>query len=273
LVVRFSGGDDAANATMEEDLKIMAHVIERSLHDAVGDDVKSGIRLLYADGGQSVRGMYLDGFGALFTAKVGFPVFATIAPEKRPPPPAADSEWDRAKREVNGESEGRALDVGWMGGGAQFDPEQVEELKKALLQSLKNASNLHHLKPNDFIAITVFGQPSVAVQARRVRGRTQSANLFQDSLQDTPATPAPGAAAVRRADVANRVRTSSSQGTVLALRVRKSDVDAFATGKLDWDAFAAKAEQNSYPGSSSGSSGFNSTSWSVQPPMAPVRER
>ena len=53
---------------------------------------------------------------------------------------------------------------------------------------------------------------------------------------------------------------ASPQGTVLTLRAKKSDVDAFATGKLDFDAFQRKVEQNSYAGSGYGITSINS--WS-----------
>jgi hypothetical protein len=41
----------------------------------------------------------------------------------------------------------------------------------------------------------------------------------------------------------------ASQGTVLTLRVKKSDVDAFEKGKLDFKAFEKAARFNAYPGS------------------------
>src|SRR5205085_1060704 len=53
---------------------------------------------------------------------------------------------------------------------------------------------------------------------------------------------------------------STIQGTVLSLRVKKSDVDAFANGKLDFETFAKKAEQHSYPGNGYGITSINS--WS-----------
>ena len=53
---------------------------------------------------------------------------------------------------------------------------------------------------------------------------------------------------------------ASTQGTVLALRVKKADVDAFATGKLDLEALEKKVGQHSYPGSGYGITSINS--WS-----------
>lgn len=281
LIVRFSGGDEATNAVLEEDLNIMGHLIEHSLQNAVADgapEVKSGIPILLSDA-RSVRGMYLDGFGAMFMIKVRFPVFAPSVPEpKEPPPPASDSEWDRAKRELYGEAEGRSADMALMGGGSQYDAGQVEELKTVLLQTLKSASNIHNLKPDDFIAITVFGQPSAFVSARKSRvSRSDSSNLFSP----TPTPPRTELSLSRqitadkiymnvdpdqkpRAGTAARevaiVLRGPSQGSVLTLRVRRSDVDAFAKGKLDFEAFQKKAEQNSYLGSGYGVTSINS--WS-----------
>src|SRR6185369_2413066 len=103
VVVRFSGAGDDVNGAMEEDLNVMSRLIERSLERGLGDespDVKMGIRMLYSDGGRSVRAMYLDGFGALFMIKVGFPVFAPNANEPKEPAPAADTDWDKAKKDL-----------------------------------------------------------------------------------------------------------------------------------------------------------------------------
>src|SRR5207248_11603404 len=107
---------------------------------------------------------------------VRFPVFAPSAPEPKEPPPSSDTEWDKVRRELYGENEGRAVELAMAGSGSQFDRAQVDELEKVLLQTLKNASNIHNLKPDDSIAITVFGQPSASY--KRTRSKSQTTNFF-----------------------------------------------------------------------------------------------
>ena len=274
VVVRFKGGDEEVNAALEEDLNIMTHLIERSLQTGIGDEtpeLKSGIPILFSDG-RSVRGMYLDGFGVLFMIKVRFPVFAPSAPEPKEPPPSSDTEWDKVKRELYGEAEGRAAEVAMAGNASQFDRAQVEELEKVLLQTLKNASNIHNLNPDDSIAITVFGQPSTVSQVRKSRAKGQAANSLpaattaargessnsRKNALEAFAEDQKGRTGTLARDYA--VLRTSTQGTVLTLRVKKSDVDAFSTGKLDFEAFHKRAQQNSYPGSGYGITSINS--WS-----------
>ena len=273
-MVRFSGGQDDANATMEEDLTVMTHLIERSLEHGIGEDApdeKLGIRMLYSEGGRSVRAIYLDGFGALFMIKVGFPVFAPSTAEAKEPAPPTGTDWEKAKKDVFGAGEEHAANLAVIGGGAKFDPEQVAALKKVLLQTLKNASNIRNLKPGDFVAVTVFGQSANVAQVKKSRSRNPSIvfqpNSGEKNLDGTstkkPETEGPRAEQKTPSVTVTRasdVLRNSTQGTVLSLRVKKSDVDAFANGTLDFEAFAKKAEQHSYPGNGYGITSINS--WS-----------
>src|SRR5258706_9413271 len=132
LVMRFSGGHDDANPTMEEDLNIMTRLIENTLERGLGDDspdVKMGIRMYYSDGGRSVRPLYLEGFGALFMIKVGFPVFAPPVAEAKTQPPATDSEWEKAKHDLSTGPESRGPGADFVfSGGTKYDPAQVDAL-------------------------------------------------------------------------------------------------------------------------------------------------
>jgi hypothetical protein len=285
LVVRFSSADDGANAAMEDDLVIMTRLLEEALKHGIGDDAetKMNIPILYSDS-RSVRGMYLEGFGPLFMIKVGFPVFAPNAPEPKEPEASADSDWEKAKRALSSEADEGAGELALLGGEPQFDAGRVEELKKLIFQSLKNATNIRHLKPDDYIGVTVFGHPSAAAVAtvRVKRSRTSNKPLAPNTgAAGAIAEPEEDVVVTRRynADAKNttevvvqqQVRSalaakdalllrSSSQGTVLALRVRKADVDAFAKGQIDLDGFRKKAEQHSYFGSGNGVTSINS--WS-----------
>jgi len=270
IVVRFSGAGDDVNGAMEEDLNVMSRLIERSLERGLGDDspdVKMGIPMLYSEGGRSVRAMYLDGFGALFMIKVRFAVFAPNTNEPKEPAPAADSDWEKAKKDLYGRDDTRPTETPFTSIGSKFDPDQVDELKQALLQALKNASNIRNLKPNDFIAVSVFGHPSATAPTRKSRSsKTPSLSLAQSN--DAPSASANRKTAVDAGRVAEQkavgqarvydLSRTSSQGTVLTIRVRKSDVDAFAKNTLDFEAFQKKAEQHSYTGSGYGMTSINS---------------
>jgi hypothetical protein len=301
LVMRFSGGHDEANPAMEEDLNIMTRLIENALEKGLGDespDVKMGIRMYFSDAARSVRPLYLEGFGALFMIKVGFPVFAPPpAAEAKTQQPPADSEWEKAKRELSTGTEARGAGPDFVfSGGPKYDPTQVEALKTVLVQSFKNATNIRHMNPSDFVAMTVFGHPSATVSTKRssrprttaaapAAGLTPPTALAPPESPDAPAkedyeTVRKNLSRVERknaelarqtAEVDRQVAELSRQtvsvrssgqgtGTVLTLRARKADVDAFANGQLDLDAFKKKVEEHSYIGAGSGVSSLNS--WS-----------
>jgi len=103
--------------------------------------------------------------------------------------------------------------------GQPYDAVQVETLKTQIFTALKDATNIRTIKPADVVAITVFGPPATS-------GGKQS--------------------------------VSEWRGTVLSLRVKKSDIDAYAANKLDLDAFKAKATLATYSGSGYGVTSINS---------------
>jgi hypothetical protein len=53
-------------------------------------------------------------------------------------------------------------------------------------------------------------------------------------------------------------KDSARRGTVLTLRVKKSDVDAFAKGNLSYEEFQQRATVNAYVGSGHGITSLNS---------------
>jgi len=94
--------------------------------------------------------------------------------------------------------------------GPLYDADQVEALKNQVLGSLKEAKSLQSFKAEEFLSVVVFGPP----------GGTGS-----------------------------RVSTAQRRGTVLAIRVKKSDIDKFAAGKLDASKFKERAVIAAYCGS------------------------
>jgi hypothetical protein len=104
------------------------------------------------------------------------------------------------------------------GGGRPYDAGQVEKVKNQILGALKEATNLRSIKPADFVAVTIFGPP-----------------------------------AATSGQVGAELR-----GTVLTIKVKKSDIDALAANKLDADKFKEKAAITAYPGTGYGLTSINS---------------
>jgi hypothetical protein len=254
LIIQFTGGDPSLN--MEEDMAIMTRLFERSL-DQLGEIPlmsKLGIRFTVTSDKRSVRATYLEGFGAVFMVKVNFPVFAASAPVERKQAPVTDSEWERAKRELAGGSNSDSASNYEAAEGAQYDANLVARLTESLLTTLKNATNIRGLKADEGVAVAVFGPPSGPGSVTRTSNRI-----------DGPAGDLPGATYARSTDlVANSGFLSSVagqaawRGTVLTLKAKRSEIEAFAKGDLTLEAFRARVPTNAYAGDGYGMTSVNS---------------
>jgi hypothetical protein len=242
VTIWFSDPDPESGAGLEEDLFVMARVISRTLERAETDKVnyKLGVPMLLTGSGRSVRPMYIEGLGPLFMIKVSFPLLPPpprreAAPRKRG---AADSEWDEAHRDV---FDG---DETWAEEGERdstYKEAQVDLLKRELIGSLKSASNMRGIKPDEYVNIAVFGH------APPVRIKSVSYKPGESGL-GFPAT-----VVFDKEGAAN-----AGKGSVLTLRARKRDIDALAAGEIDAEAFKGKVASATYPGSGIGITSINS---------------
>lgn len=247
LVIRSSAGDGdgetAIQGQLEEDMTVMAHILDKTIEEqgSAGNSGRRamGIDLLFGPASAPVRNLYIDGYGALFMLNAGIPLVAPPAKVEQPKEtPATDSSWESARREVYGGSGGGKMPAA---AAPEYDSAKVENLKTALLASLKSASNIRNLKPDDYITICVFGPGGAGAQAIQ-----NSFTFVTDSADGNGFGPQPPT-------VVTRGGARASAGT-LTIRVRKSDVDAFAKGKLTPEEFQRKAALMSYAGALGGGS-------------------
>jgi hypothetical protein len=239
-VTTFSKPDQKVVDQIAEDLRILSYLFSRNLERAFeGDppDYKLGIPMLMAADGHSVGASYLEGFGVVLKMRVGFPLVAPTGDKTEPAAAQPGSEWDEARRALSG------AEAPENGAGGEFaanlwgesmhtivaagpyDPKRVETLKRRTLALLKNASNLRHLKADEWIAVSITGAP--------VPGRTRPWRLH-------------GPAGNFSAYTLILDNSDSGRATMMTIRVKKADVDAFAAGKLSEEQFAKQAEVASY---------------------------
>lgn len=242
LVVQFVDTDPGALARAEEDLAVMARILDKAARTRRDDDrMVLGINVDGAVFGSSsgARNIYVEGQGAIFLLSVKYPLLAP--PEKPQEAKAKDTssdEWKRAREEVTGgggEGGGDldyALPAGVGAAAEEFDEAKVNELKDALLGALKNAAHLRMVRPEETVTVVVQGADAGAGTITRT-SRDGKGNV--------------------RVTATARVITGSGGGTgarrsesVLTLRVKKADADAFAAGKLDLDSFRKKVSTQTY---------------------------
>jgi hypothetical protein len=160
LVIQFSPGASNALEQKVEDLAVMTRLLEKALDGGLGEEeipIKMGVRMLLTGSSRSIRAMYVEGLGPLFLIQVDFPLAPPPTGERKPPS-AARSEWDKARAEVKGIELG--VEEAWAAGGssrAEYNPELVEALTQTLLAVLKQAAHIRESKPDECVAVSVFG--------------------------------------------------------------------------------------------------------------------
>jgi hypothetical protein len=231
FVLRFSA-ETKDQSNLESDLGVMSHLLHKTLSEKFGNVHAGrnvlGINVAFAPGAQPLRTAYLEGYGALFLLNISFPLYPpptqeTDAKEKTD----TDSAWEEAKREYYGESSERYAKVV-----NEYDEQKVSELKSALLEALKSGSNIRGLRPDEHIIICVSGAPTaVASASTGMAGGGYSAYGLGGRYGS--------GGGVLLAEVPTR-------GSVLTLRVKKSDVDSFAAGKLSLEEFSRTVTSATY---------------------------
>jgi len=224
LVIRSSELDPKEQANLEEDLVVMSHLLEKTIGNALGTQPQAspvlGVDLVFAPGANAARGIYLEGYGALFTLSVGFPLLPSPKDEGEKESPTTDSTWNEARQEVFSQHvEGKTV----YPRGEEYDERRVNKLKDTVLEALKNATHIRGMKGEDSITVCVFGA-----------GATLPFKIRPGA--NKPGAPVPGDVYV----------AGGSRTTILTIRVKKSDVDLFAKDKLNLDDFRKRAKITPY---------------------------
>jgi len=268
-----------------QDLQVMSHIFDEKFKEP------STIKGVFTDFGdffgrdnRATEAIYLQGYGALFLMEVNFvftPPSKSQEQRDEETDKYVDPTWQRAKQKIfspKGPTMGRQTRSE-----QEYGIEQIEELKSELIKTLKHASNIRNLKPDEWIILTVIGQ-----------GR-QPGEFYEYFYRNTPPTPSSEAATFRRPR-----RPSSSAGggfsggmggyssmssmaggmasggygmggmmggygggmggygmggygvmgltspTILTIRAKKSDVDEFAKGEFDFEKFYQKVQIFTY---------------------------
>jgi len=212
-----------AIAQIREDLAVMCRIFDKASIWAkrTGDsaiDRTVPIDISGVEISQQViltQALYLDGYGAIFFHPVDFP---PAARREEPTLPKTDScvdpLWSQTANELRGgpvEST-RPSDL-------PYNPQKVENLKIALIGTLRHAAILRTCGPRDAISV-VIGQ------------RARRNEIFRGNF------PLPGYGGAARPETTD----PQEPPTVLILRTTKADVDAVANGSLTLEQFASKVQ-------------------------------
>ena len=225
--------------TIMEDMSIMSRIFDKKLSQVVPPAVPSLgeiplIGNLFSRGGRATEGIYLQGFGAMFFMGVNFPLSPPPKVKEKETEQDVDPVWSQTRREMYTQEQGRRIiDIGtihngetiFLGGmSIEYDAEKVEEFKRTLTKTLKHTANIRSLKPDEWVTVTVTGANQHVVIEQEVEQPEGSGEDYR-SFNITPGV--------------NKTHPSS---TVLTMRAKKSDIDAYSKGEQNFDKFSEQVQ-------------------------------
>ena len=251
--------------TITEDMSVMSYIFDEKLgqvrrhpmyYDPMYYDI-SGLGSYGGSGGyggyggryfglhsSATKSIYLDGYGALFVMKVDFLLSPPAeTPQEEKPEEGVDPVWQEARQKTVEPEDGRLYwrrrKITTTRPEQKYDAEKVEGLKRKLTKALKHAANIRHLKPDDQVILSVTGRgesdrvtTEVKVQMIPESGQVLVVNKSGDR-QETKLYPS---------KEAYTASLGLSSPTVMTIRAKKADVDAFSKGELDFDKFRQKVQ-------------------------------
>jgi hypothetical protein len=267
-------------ASTTEDVRVMLHILDQKLIDE-----PSTIRGILTDYGDifgrenlSSKAVYIQGYGVLFLMEVNFPLVAADQLQPKPEQPVeknADTVWQQAKEQVFSPRDGTATRPR-----SQIETmrARVERLKNELIETMKHASNIRQIEPNQWVIYNVTGISQSSIQQRNPYGTYGATKFYMygagGTLSPTDAPTGYGGTGVSGntgygggysatgygagtydttvygsgygpppADTLPVVLPSSE---VLTIRAKKADVDAFAKGQLSMEQFRQKINMFTY---------------------------
>jgi hypothetical protein len=117
-----------------------------------------------------------------------------------------------------------------------YDAKRVEELKKSVLEALKQASNIRALKADDYVTVVVQGQGGGSGHFGGGEFHIETRTTSSSSVNGEPPK-------VETRVIRDSGPVTGRAGT-LTVRAKKSDCEEFAKGKLTAEQFAKKALLN-----------------------------
>jgi hypothetical protein len=268
-----------------QDLQVMSHIFDEKFkqpHRIEGVFVDFGD--FFGRDSRGTEAIYLQGYGALFLMEVNFTF--THPPKSQEQEDEETSEdvdptWQRAKQKIFSPKGLRSEFVSE----EKDNAEKIEELKTELIKTLRHTANIRNLKPNEWIILTVIGQGQQFGEFHEDYYRSAASSSGTSTsrrprrLSSRPSSSVGGGfgggfgggyggggfgggvmmggggfgGGIGGGGFGGGMyggmeygETGSPSTTVLTIRAKKSDVDSFARGKLDFEKFQQKVEIFTY---------------------------
>lgn len=231
---------------------------------------------------RATEATWLQGYGVLFAMEVNFsfsPPPKAQNQQAEPPDKQADSTWQRARQQVF--SPGEFPGAEGAGSSEEYNSQMVEELKRDLITTLKHAANIRGLQPDEWVILTLVGgrprefsggiggrMPTMSGASSMSTGSSYGSassggtSGYSSGYSTSGGFVGGGVGGGTRGSMGmgggvvgpggygtgmgggmmGGMGAGSFPSTVLTIRAKKSDVDAFAKGELTFDQFQEKVK-------------------------------
>ena len=256
-------------AEIIEDMQIMSHILdERFKETRRVQGVFTDFGDFFGRDNRQTEATYLQGYGALFSMEVNF----TFSPPPKQQQQQTeqttenvDSTWQQARQQVF--SPGDSRSTRRSDSTEEYDSRMVEELKRDLITTLKHATNIRGVQPDEWIILTVigsgrqgggFGGGGFMMGGMGGYGGMMGGGYGVSGGSSSYSSGSMyggmgggmmggmGGGMGARGGMGGFSEISASAATVLTIRAKKSDVDAFAKGDQDYEQFRQKVQIFTY---------------------------
>ena len=252
-------------AEIIEDMQVMSHILdERFKETRRVQGVFTDFGDFFGRDNRATEATYLQGYGVLFSMEVNFAFSTPPKPQVQEAEQSAenvDSTWQRAKQQVF--SPGDSRGPGGSNSSEEYNSRMVEELKRDLITTLKHAANIRGVQPDELVILTVIGGGrqaggvfggggymmggmgggmmggSYGVSSGGGMGGGMMGGGMGGGLGG-------GMMGGGWGGMSGPGEMGVSPATVLTIRSKKSDIDAFAKDEQDYEQFRQKVQIFTY---------------------------
>ncbi|MCH7558570.1 MAG: hypothetical protein IIB56_14085 [Planctomycetes bacterium] len=264
-----------------QDLQVMSHIFdERFKEPSTIKGMFTDFGDFFGRDSRETEAIYIQGYGTLFLMEVNFAFSPPPKSQEKEAKKTEDVDliWQRARQKIfspQGFGGGNFVPE------EKYSAEKIDQLKADLIRTLRHTANIRNLKPNEWVILTVIGQgrqsgefygyfyrntPPISGSSTSRRSRRPSSRLSSSGGGGYAASGgysvAGGSARSSASSYGHMMAGMGRMGgmaggmyggmeyggmgfpsvTILTIRAKKSDVDAFAKGELDFEQFQQKVE-------------------------------
>lgn len=254
-------------AEITEDMKIMSHILDERFRETRRiQGVFTDFGDFFGRDNRQTEATYLQGYGVLFSMEVNFAFSPSPEPQGQQAEQTAenvDSTWERAKQQMFSPGDPRRSRGSRPS--EEYNSQMVEELKRDLITTLKHAANIRGVQADEWVILTVIGGGRQSGGGGfmmggmgAMYGGTSSGGMMGGYGVSSGSSGGGMMGGMSGGGMGGGMMDggmggmtgpdamSVSAATVLTIRTKKSDVDAFAKGQQDFEQFRQNVQIFTY---------------------------